>query len=160
MVDAPLARAPGRAGARGATHLAAPAAAAQLLPPPRYRVVLGVVPLPSYHFWKDSSSRVYEPVAHLQHGQVGLLRQRHLLGVVRVGVVPVVVEPALEDLDGVLGQVAAPLARHRAAAGRVVLRRVRVAVVRVRVRVQPPGARQTHVLLALGPAVRVVRTAG
>ena len=40
---------------------------------------------------------------HLQDCEVGLLRQRELLSVARVGVVPVVVQPFLEDLDGVLG---------------------------------------------------------
>ena len=44
----------------------------------------------------------------LQHSQSGLLCQSQLFGVTRVGVVPMVVQPLLQNLDRVLRKVASP----------------------------------------------------
>ena len=44
----------------------------------------------------------------LQHSEAGLLCQSQLFGVAWIRVVPMVVQPLLEDLDRVLGQVATP----------------------------------------------------
>ena len=47
----------------------------------------------------------YENTSYLEHGEARLLGQTQLLRVAGVGVVAVVVQPLLEDLDRVLGQV-------------------------------------------------------
>lgn len=71
----------------------------------------------AYDIGKETSTCVYEPIAHLMHGQVRSLRQVKLLGLGRIGVVPVFVQPHLEHFDAFFGQVAATFAaignRHR-----------------------------------------------
>ena len=47
----------------------------------------------------------FEHISYLEHREAGLLGQGELLSVAWVGVISVIVEPLLEDLDGVLGQV-------------------------------------------------------
>lgn len=86
-----------------------------------------VVALPPDHLRQHPAAGVDEPVADLQHRQVGLARQGQLLGVGRVRVVAVVVQPLAQDLDRLLGEVAAALAgvrrpRPGRVRGRVVLR--------------------------------------
>lgn len=154
----PLAAAPLRTGTGRPTDLAS-TATPQFLPSPGDGVVLRIVTLSSYHFGENSSPRIYKPVAHLQHREVGFFGQRHLLGVVGVRVVAVLVQPPLQDLDGVLGQVAPPLPRHGAAVR--VAGVVLAAVGAVQARPARQGkAAEAHILLALRPAVRVVGAAG
>ena len=63
-----------------------------------------------------------ENISYLEHSEAGLLGQPELLGVAGVGVVSVVVEPLLEDLDGLLGEVSAALAAAGRAAALVAQR--------------------------------------
>lgn len=63
----------------------------QLLTPSRYCVVQRIVALSSDHFREDAAPRVYEPIAHLQYGQVRLLGQGQLFCIAGVRIVSVLV---------------------------------------------------------------------
>ena len=47
-------------------------------------------------------------VAYLEHGEAGLLGEGELLCVAGVGVVAVIIQPLLQDLDRVLRQISPP----------------------------------------------------
>ena len=60
--------------------------------------------------WSAWSGKEWQPSwnifdTDLQHGEAGLLCKSQLFCVARIGVVAVVVQPLLEDLDRVFGQV-------------------------------------------------------
>lgn len=70
----------------------------------------GIVALFADDVRQETSARVYEPIAHLMHGQVRSLRQVQLFVLGRVGVVSVFVQPHLEYFDTLFGQIAASFA--------------------------------------------------
>lgn len=59
---------------------------------------------------QETTARVYEPIAHLMHGQVRSLRQVQLFVLGRVRVVSVFVQPHFEYFDALFGQIAASFA--------------------------------------------------
>ena len=67
------------------------------------------------HSLRGAISDIFD--TDLQHGEAGLLCQSQLFGVAGVGVVPVVVQPLLQDLDRVLGKVSSPPSGSRSPAG-------------------------------------------
>lgn len=75
----------------------------------RDRVMHRVVALATHHLRQIASTRINKPIADLQYGQTGLLRQNVLLHFGRVRVEAVLVQPGFQDFHGVLGEVAASL---------------------------------------------------
>ena len=104
-----------------------------------------VVALLANDVGEEATARVYEPVADLVHGQAGLLGEEQLLILGGVGVVAVLVQPHLEHLDTVLGQVAAPLS----VVGRGLCRLGGAAAGVVGARERAAAARLAHELLEL-----------
>jgi len=70
---------------------------------------LRIISLLADDLWQDPPPGVDEPVAHLEDGETSLLSQEGLLLVTGVGVVSVLVQPASQDVDGILAQVSSPL---------------------------------------------------
>jgi len=118
----PAPHVPPRVGHLG--HLSA--AGPRLCAPPADSKPLRVLTLPSDDLRQNPPPRVDEPVAHLQHGETGLLCQSQLFGVARVGVVPMLVQPLLQDLYRVLRKVASPAPGGRPPAGALLRGRVLV----------------------------------
>ena len=70
--------------------------------------VARVVALFAYDVGQEAATSVYEPVAHLVHGQASSLGQVQLFVLGRVRVVAVLVQPHLEHFDALFGKIAAP----------------------------------------------------
>ena len=74
---------------------------------------LWIISLLADDLWQYSSPGIDEPVADLEDCQPRLLGQGQLLSVAGVGIVAVVIQPASQHQDGLLGQVASSLpGRH------------------------------------------------
>ena len=126
-----------------------------------------VVALLAYDVGQEAAPRVYEPVAHLVDGEAGAARQVQLLVLGRIGVVAVLVQPDLEHLDALLGQVAASFARVQQIAAAAVTARVgrihyRIitqtsVVVGVLAASVEAAARRCHVTVAGAAAAAAVR---
>lgn len=92
------------------------ASARELLPPTRDGVLLRVVAFTADDLGQDSAAGIDEPIAYLEHREIRLLGQHRFLRVAGVRVVAVLVQPALQDLHRVLGEVASALANRAAPA--------------------------------------------
>lgn len=85
----------------------------RLLPPSRDRIVHRIETLPPHHIRQISPPRIYKPIAYLQHGQVGLLRQYDLLILRGVRIESVLVQPRFQRFHRLLGQVTPALYANR-----------------------------------------------
>lgn len=74
-----------------------------LCPSPTDGEPLGVIAFPPYDLGEDSSSGINKPVANLQNGEACFFGEGKLLGIAWICIVSVVIQPLLQDLNGVFG---------------------------------------------------------